>query len=198
MLRLAELRRRAVDDRTRVDQVDRIELVSAVVALVAARFREPADRTRALDVSIRKGVSSRRGERSHGRLLDQPAVLVERAEQVLGHARVVARGGAREAVVRDPEITQILARRSAVAIGNLTRRDALPVGSDHRRRAVLVRPAHHQDVVALQAVVAREDVRGHREAHHVPEVTGPARIRPRGGDQNLPAVRQRSTPARTT
>ena len=52
VLRLAELRRRAVDDRARVDQVDGIELVAAVVALVAARLREAADRARALDVAV--------------------------------------------------------------------------------------------------------------------------------------------------
>ena len=42
--RLAELGRRAVHDRARVDQVDRIELVAAVVALVASRLAVAADR----------------------------------------------------------------------------------------------------------------------------------------------------------
>ena len=41
VLRLAELRRRAVDPRARVDQVGRVELVPAVVALVAARLGKP-------------------------------------------------------------------------------------------------------------------------------------------------------------
>ena len=43
VLRLAELGRRAVDDRTRIDLVDLNELVAAVVALVAARHLEAGD-----------------------------------------------------------------------------------------------------------------------------------------------------------
>ena len=60
MVRLPELRRRAVDLRARVDQVDRVELVAAVVALVAARLRVAADRARSLDVAVGERVAGRR------------------------------------------------------------------------------------------------------------------------------------------
>ena len=98
---------------------------------------------------------------------------------------VVARRRAREAVVRDAEVAQVLADERVVAVGELTRRHALPVGGDHHRRAVLVRPADHQDVVALQPVVAREHVRRHGEARHVADVARAARVRPRGRDEDL-------------
>ena len=55
VLGLDELRRLAVDLRPRVDQVGRVELVAAVVALVAARVGVPADRAGALDVAVRAG-----------------------------------------------------------------------------------------------------------------------------------------------
>ena len=196
--RLAELRRRAVDDRPRVDQVDRVELVAAVVALVAARLREAADRAGPLDVAVGQRAAGLGGERAERRLLDEIALVVERLEDVLRDAVVVARRRAREAVVRDAEIAQVDADELVVAVGELTRRDAAPVGGDHHRRAVLVRPAHHQDVVALQPVVAREHVRRHGEAGHVADVARPTRVGPGRRDEDLLRfVRQCSLPGRS-
>jgi len=70
-------------------------------------------------------------------------VLVKRPEDVSRDTRVVLSGGARETVVGDSEIPQILANEPVVALGDLMRRDAFPVRRDHHRRAVLVGPAHH-------------------------------------------------------
>ena len=61
----------------------------------------------------------------------------------------------------------------------------LPVGRDHDRRAVLVRPADHEDVVALESVVPREDVGRHAGAGNVAEMARAARVRPRDGDEDL-------------
>ncbi|MPM73045.1 hypothetical protein SDC9_120021 [bioreactor metagenome] len=52
VLGLTELRSLSVDAAVRVDQVDRIELVAAVVALVAPGELELADRAGALDVAV--------------------------------------------------------------------------------------------------------------------------------------------------
>ena len=103
VLRLAKDRRRPVDSRARLDQVDRIELVAAVVALVAACVREAADRARALDVPIGERVARGCGERAESLLLDDVAVRVERAEEILSDAVVVSRRRACEQVVREPE-----------------------------------------------------------------------------------------------
>ncbi len=72
-------------------------------------------------------------------------------------------------------------------VGDLAVGLPLPVGGDHHRRAVLVGAAHHQHVVAPQAVVAREDVGGHAEAGHVAEVAVARGVGPRGRDQDLAA-----------
>jgi signal transduction histidine kinase len=61
--RLDELRRLAVDLRPRVLEVLRVELVAAVVALVAARPVVAADRAGALDVAVRQPAPGRRVDR---------------------------------------------------------------------------------------------------------------------------------------
>ena len=57
VLGLDELRRLAVDPAARVDQVDGVELVAAVVALVAAGAVVAADRAGALDVAVGQGAA---------------------------------------------------------------------------------------------------------------------------------------------
>ena len=185
VLRLPEFRRRPVDDRVRLDEVGRIELVTAVVALIAAGFRVAADRTRSFDVAIGKRVPRRRRERAERGLLDQAAVLVEGAEHVGRDASVILRGGAREVVVGDAKVPQVLTRELVVTLCDLTRRHALAIGRNHHRRAVLVRPTHHQDVVALQAVVPREDVRRDCEPHHMSQMSPPGRVWPGWGHQDF-------------
>ena len=187
MLRLPEDRGRAVDPRARIDQVDGIELVPAVVALVAARAREAADRARALDVAVGKRVAGRGGERAERLLLDDVALVVEGAEEIPGDAVVVRRRRSREEVVREPEVAQVLADEPVEALRGLTRRLAGGVRGDHDRRPVLVRPADHEHVVAPQPVVAGERVRRDAEARHVADVAQPARVRPRDRNQDLPS-----------
>src|SRR5256885_16100338 len=78
MLGLFEDRRRSIDLRTGVDQLIRIELVPAVLALIATRILVPADRAGSLDVAVRKRSTGGRLERPHRRLLDQIALVVKR------------------------------------------------------------------------------------------------------------------------
>src|SRR5438445_7815568 len=142
MMRFAELSRRTVGDRAWVDQISRIELIAAVVALVTAGLRIPADRTRALDVPVGQGVSGRRRERTERGLLDQTAVVVERTEEIRRNPGMVLGGGAREGVVANTEVPQILAGELVVSLRDLTRRDAFAIRREHHRRPMLVRPPH--------------------------------------------------------
>ena len=185
MLRLAELRDGAVDTRPRVDQVGGIELVAAVVALVAAGLRVAADRACALDVPVGQRVPRGGRERDEHLALDDRAVLVEGAEQVLDDPLVVERRRAGEQVVRKPEPLEVLAKRLVVVVGDLTGGLPFPVRGHHHGRAVLVRPAHHEDVVASQPVIAGEHVGRDPESRHVAKVTMPRCVRPRGRNQDL-------------
>ena len=193
---VSEDRGRAVDPRARVDQIRGVELVPAVVALVAARAPEAADRARALDVAVGKRMPGRGGERAERLLLDDEALLVERAEEVARDAVVVLGRRPREEVVGQPEIAEILANERVEALGGLTRRLSRGVRRDHDRRAVLVGAADHEHVVAAQPVVAGERVRRHSEARHMADMARPARIRPRHRDQDLPRCRPLDSCAR--
>ena len=119
-------------------------------------------------------------------MLDDVALAMERAEEILGDAVVVGGRGPREEVVREPEVAKIVADELAEPLGSLMRRLAGGVRRHHDRSPVLVRAAHHEDVVAAHAVIPGERVRRNTEARHVTDVAEAARIRPRDRNQNLP------------
>jgi hypothetical protein len=178
VLGLDELGRLAVDARLRIDQVLWIELVAAVVALVAARAGVPADRAGALDVAVGQRTAGRRRDRAVGRLLQHVAVGVNGLEQLLSDMVVIARRRPGEQVVGEPEGGQVLHDHPVVAIRQLTRRHALLLRLDQDRRAVLVGAADHEHVVARHPHVPAEDVGGHPEPGDMTDVTRAVGIRP--------------------
>jgi hypothetical protein len=90
----------AGDGRVRVDQLDRIEQRSAIVALVAAGFFVAAVRAGALDIAIRQEALVVDGvDLFRGALVDQ-AVVFERVGEVLGELAVGRVGRAAEPVER--------------------------------------------------------------------------------------------------
>ena len=185
VLGLDELRHLAVDPAARLDQVGRVELVAAVVALVAASVRVPADRAGALDVAVGQGATRGRADGALGRLLDHVTVAVQRPEELLGHCVVVAGRRPGEEVVGQPERVQVLDDHPVVAVGELSGRDALLLGLDQDRGAVLVGAADHQDVVAGHPHVPAEDVGGHAETGDVADVARAVGIRPGDGGQDM-------------
>src|SRR5205807_4071777 len=77
LLGLSKDRNLAVDPRARLDQVDRVELVPAVVALVAAGLRVAADRAGALDVAVGEGPAGRGRDRAQLTPLHDVPLLVK-------------------------------------------------------------------------------------------------------------------------
>src|SRR5699024_10912720 len=82
-----------VDARTWGEQVDRVELVAAVVALVAAGSVVTADGAGALDVAVGKCTPGGGRHGPLGGVGEDVTVLVQRDEQLLHHVVVVAGGG---------------------------------------------------------------------------------------------------------
>ena len=184
MLRLDELRRLAVDLAHRVDEIGRVELVAAVVALVAARAGCAADGAGSLDVAVRQRAPRRRRNGAHGRLLDHVPVVVQPAEQLLHHRVVVAGGGAGEQVVAQPQAREVLDDLPVVPVGEFLDGDALLLRLDEQRGAVLVGAGDHQHLVARHALVAGEDVGRHAESGDVTDVAGSVGVRPGDGGED--------------
>src|SRR6185369_17041177 len=185
VLGLDELGRLAVDPAARVDQIDRVQLVAAVVALVTAGAVVAADRAGAFDIAVRQRPPGGRGDRALLRLLDHVAVVVDRLEQLLRHRVVVPGGGAGEQVVGQAEIVQVLDDHAVVAVGQLARRRALLLGLDQDRRAVLVGAGNHEHVVAGHPHVPAEHVGGHSKAGHMTDVARAVGIRPGNRGENV-------------
>src|SRR5438874_9178407 len=118
-------------------------------------------------------------------LLDEEPLVVERAEHVLDDGVVVVRRRPCEAVVRHAETDVVVEDQRVVAVGELTRGHAFAVGRHHYRRPVLVRPTDHEDVVALEPVIAREDVRRHTRSGDMAKMPRAARVWPRDRDEDL-------------
>jgi hypothetical protein len=178
-----EHRRQAVDLGPRLDEVLGVELVAAVVALVAPGAVEPADRAGALDVAV--GQRAAVAGRESGQLLDlDDAALGEDApEQLAHHLVVVGGGGPGEQVVGQAQAPQVLDDQGVVAVGQLLRGQPLLVGGDRDRRAVLVGARDHQHVVTRQAGPARPDVARQAETGHVTDVARAVGIGPRGSGE---------------
>ena len=194
VLGLDEDRRLAVDLRPGVDQVGRVELVAAVVALVAARARVPADRAGALDVAVGQRAAGGRRDRAQRDLREDVAVLEQAEEDLLGDRVVVARGGPGEQVVGHAQAGQVVDDDPVVPVGQRPGRYALGVGLHLDRRAVLVGAAHHQHPVSRHPLVPAEHVAGQREAGDVTDVTGAVRVRPgRSGQDGAHALKPRGS-----
>ena len=190
VLGLDELGRLAVDLAARVDQLVGVELVAAVVALVAARLGEGADGAGALDVAVGQGAARRRADRAARRLLDHVAVGVDLTEHLLHDGVVVARRRAGEEVVGQAEVGEVLGDDGVVLVDELLRRQALLLGEDEDRRAVLVGARDHEDVVPGHPHVPAEDVGGHTETGHVADVARAVGVRPGDGRQDMAHAEQ--------
>ena len=185
VLGLLEARGFAVDLGYRVDQLVRVEFVAAGVALVATGAVCAADRAGALDVAVRQGAAGGRGDGDLLRALVDVAVLQALREQLLHDLLVVAGGGAREQVVAQTQIAQILGDHAVVAVGKLLRAHAFLVGFHQDRGGVLVGTRDHQHVIALHTFVSCVHVGRNAEAGDMTDVTRAVRVRPCNIHQNM-------------
>src|SRR6202012_5190062 len=107
LLGLDQLRRLSVDLAHGVDEVDRVELVAAVVALVAARARVPADGARTFYIAIGQRPSGGRADRAELDFRKDVPVLEQAEEQLLRRRVMVLGRGAGEQVVAQAQLLQV-------------------------------------------------------------------------------------------
>ena len=167
----------------RVDQVDRVQLLGAIVALVATGAVETAVGAGAFDVAV--GQVAAIGGRIHlgfRDFADQPLVC-QNARELLGQRVVLGRGGAAEVIegqaeaVRDPGL-------DIVHFGAVVRDGLAGLGRGKLcRSTVFVGRAEKEHFVAAAALVARENIGGQLGAHEIAEVFDPVDIGNGRGDE---------------
>ena len=175
----------AVDLGNRVDELVRIELIAAGVALVAARAFGMADRALALNVAVGQGTAGG-GADGHllGALVDV-AVLQALLEHLLHHVLVIAGGGAGEQVVAQAEVAQVLGDHTVVAVGQLLGRETFLLRLNENRGTVLIGAGDHEHIIAFHALVTRVNVGGHTKSCDMTNMTGAVSIRPSNIHQNM-------------
>ncbi len=185
MFGLLKARGFAVDLGNRVDELVRVELVAAGVALVAARAFGMADRALALDVAVGQGTAGG-GADGHllGALVDV-AVLQALLEHLLHHVLVIAGGGAGEQVVAQAEVAQVLGDHTIVAVGQLLGRETFLLRLNENRSTVLIGAGDHEHIIAFHALVTRVNVGGHTKSCDMTNMTGAVSIRPSNIHQNM-------------
>src|SRR5699024_9278694 len=75
----------SIDLGNRVNQINRVKLVAAVIALITASSVSVTNWALAFDVAVRQGAACRRGNRALHGLFDHITVVVETLEQFLGN-----------------------------------------------------------------------------------------------------------------
>ena len=184
MLRLAHLQiGRARDHRARVDQIDRVKLLRAIVALIAAGAVKTAVRAGALDVAV--GQEAAVGHRIHlffGDFADQP-LLGQHFREMLGQGAVLRAGRPAEVIEAQPEAARdrrlhVMHLRAIVGDGlaRLGRRQ-------FRGRAVFVGRTDEHHLVAAPAQIARVKIGRQLAAHKVAQMLDAVDIGNRRGDE---------------
>jgi hypothetical protein len=154
----------------RVDQILGLEQPSAVLALVAAGAWVVTMRALAFDIGVRQEAAGDRIEKTDGVVPVQQPLVQEHHEFVLNDFAVILRGGGGVQVIAHTEIPPVGQKLGMVPRGDFSRRGVLLVGADRDGCAVGVGARDHQNVVAAQTLIAREDVRGHIHARQVPDM----------------------------
>ena len=183
VLRLPEHWRIPAEAAADSDQFLRVERPPAVVALVAARAVEIAVRARPLHVPVRQEPPVHLAVRLEHRLRVQIPILVETAEDVLRHLRVVLRVRGREQIEADAEPLPAVEELGVVLPEHFLRADAPLLRFQRHGRPVRIAAGHHQDIVALQPVVSREDVRRNVRPRRMADVYGAVGVRPSHGNK---------------
>src|SRR3990170_1392749 len=168
----------------RLDQVQRVKQIAAVIALVAARFLEATNRTSTLDVTVRQKAPFRLRVELRLGVTVEKLRLMKAKEEVLGDTMVVFGVRVGEEIVADANGLLGLQESVVVILENLARRLSTPVGLNRDRGAMGVGAGDHQNAVSPQAVVAREDVGRQVGAGQMADVQIAVGIRPGDGDMD--------------
>ena len=116
-------------------------------------------------------------------LFDEDALVIERAEEVGGHAMVHLGGGAGVDVKRDAEALEGVLDKCVVAVYDVLRGDTFLLGAEGDGHAVLIRPTDEEDVASAESQIARVDVGRQVDTGKVSDMHRPVSVGQCGGDE---------------
>ncbi len=158
MGRLAQLRRRAIDFRARVEQLFRLEHVVAIVALVRTGTLKPADITGAFHVAVGQEAPGGRGIPLRAGFSVKEAVLEQGQEHGLRHLEVVGCVSGGEQIIADAGLLEQLNELVMEALVHLFHWESIGISTQGDGSAVRVGTGDHQHTVSLEPVVARHNI----------------------------------------
>lgn len=185
MLRLTEVGWIAIDGRTGIDEIDGVQLITTLIALISSRAFVTANRTRAFDVTVGERSLSSGSEGSQHAPANDVSAFVQRPEEVSSDSVMILCLGAGEDVVGEAESLQVFCNESVVSLGQGGGGDTFPVRREHRGCSVVIGAADHEHITPFEPVVAGEDVGGNAETCDVSDVPRAAGIWPSHANQNL-------------
>ncbi len=168
-----------------IDEFLGVEHISAVIALVRTGALVAANVAGALDVTVGQEFRGGRGIPLLAELLEEKPVLQQGQEYALGNREVVLRMCGGEEVVGNPCLKEELKKAVVILLVDLFDWHALLVGGKDDRGAVRVGAADHQDIIPLQAMIARNDIAGQVRAGDVADVDLSVGIGPGNGDEDV-------------
>ncbi len=182
MFGLAHNRSTTIGFAARIDQLQGIEQVATVVTLVATCFFEATDRARSLNVTVgQEAIFGFRVELLLG-LAVEVLVLIKVRKEILGDAMMIFSVRMGEKIVANPYSFLGIQKALMEMFKHLSRRTTLLVGFNRDRCAVRVRAGDHEHMVALQSMVARENISRQVGARQMTNVQVTIGVRPCNGN----------------
>jgi hypothetical protein len=153
-----------------VDQIDRIERSTAIVALVTARVGIPAIRAGTFHVPIGQEPSIVLTVELDLRLCEDVSLLVQGAENILCDTEMIHSMRVGEEIEGDPQLLIGLQKAPVVPPEDIFWCHAFALSGHRDRRPVRVASAHHENAVAAQTVIAGEGIGGNIDAGDMAEM----------------------------
>ena len=142
-------------------------------------------RAGAFNVAVGQRAAGAGTEGTHGDFLNDVTLFVEGLEQILGDSVVIPRCGAAKKIVAEPKIVQVVTDHGVVPVRQFLRRHSFLVRLHGDGGSMFVGAAHHQHIIAGQAVIAGEDIAGHAKSGDMSDMPGTVGIRPRNRNENF-------------
>ena len=184
MLRVAELRNAPIRLRSRVQDLFRLQQITALVALIPAGVLIAANITGPFNISVRKELSLRNRIPLLFRRPVQIAVFPKRQKNVLRNLKVILRMRTGKKVIRNPDIHQHIQKTLMETLVNLRRRRPLVLSANRNRRPMRVGPGQNNRIIAHQAMRPAENIRRQVRPGQIPNMNISVSVRPGRRHQN--------------